>query len=196
MTSALLAFEVCSRHHRGHRLDIIGRYPWLYIGQVRGDDGGMDRAVWDLRPDAVQRALDAFLPRSGGQVIREAFYGVTRFDDFVAYTGLTPAAVSARLKALVEQDMLRRTRYQEPGERARDEYQLTDKSRDLLPAVVALLRWSDRWLPSAQGPTLTLRHSDCGHEVHAELRCTARHHLEHTGELVAEPGPGARRLDA
>ena len=152
----------------------------------------MDRDEWDLRPDSVARALDAFLPRSAGQVMREAFYGVSRFDDFARHTGLNPAALSTRLKDLVATDMLERVDYQVPGERRRHEYRLTAKSRDLLAVVVALLDWADRWVPGPDGPTLRLHHRDCGHDVHAAVRCTAGHDIGSFDDLDSTPGPGAR----
>ncbi len=152
----------------------------------------MDRDAWDLSPDSVQRALEAFLPRSGGQVMREAFYGVRRFDDFVRHTGLTPAVLSARLKDLVENGLLERVPYREPGSRQRHEYRLTDRGRDLTPALVALMDWADRWRPGAHGPTLRLHHRECGEPVRATLVCSAGHLIERPGDLRAEPGPGAR----
>ncbi|MDL5159725.1 winged helix-turn-helix transcriptional regulator [Actinomycetospora termitidis] len=152
----------------------------------------MDRDAWDLHPDSVERALDSFLPRSAGQVMREAFYGVRRFDDFVHHTGLNPAGVSARLKQLVADDMLERVGYQEPGERRRHEYRLTRKSQELMEVVVALLGWADRWLPGPDGPTVLLRHEGCGHAVHAEARCEAGHRIDGFADLDSLPGPGAR----
>ncbi len=126
--------------------------------------------------------------------MREAFYGVHRFDDFVRHTELTPAVVSARLKDLVRDEMLTKVSYQVPGAREREEYHLTDKSRDLFPVVVALLRWSDRWLPAPSGPTLTIRHRGCGQEADVEVRCAVGHRLDGPEDFSADPAAGATRL--
>ncbi len=151
----------------------------------------MDRDAWDLEPDSVQRALDALTPRSAGRIVREAFYGTRRFDDFARRTGLTPAVLSARLRDLVEHGLLERSEYREPGRRTRQEYRLTAKGRDLGVALVALLDWADRWLPGPAGPTVALSHGGCGAPVRAVLSCAAGPVVHRRGEVAAEPGPGA-----
>ena len=81
---------------------------------------------------------------------------------------------SARLRELADEDILRREPYQEPGQRTRRLYRLTEKGSDLLPVLVALMNWGDKWLgePSAR---VELRHRDCGAPVTAELRCADGH---------------------
>jgi DNA-binding HxlR family transcriptional regulator len=155
------------------------------------EDDAVDRDAWDLAPDSVQRALDALAPRSAGRIVREAFYGTRRFDDFSRRTGLTPAVLAARLRDLVEHGLLERSEYRDPGRRTRHEYRLTAKGRDLGVALVALLDWADRWLPGPDGPTVALTHAGCGSPVHAVLSCEAGHALHRLGEAVAGPGPGA-----
>ena len=51
----------------------------------------VDRDDWDLTPDSVQRAIEHLVPASAGKVVREAFYGTRRFDEFVRRTGLDPS---------------------------------------------------------------------------------------------------------
>ncbi len=153
----------------------------------------MDRDAWDLSPDSVQRALDALTPRSGGQVMREAFYGTRRFEDFLRRTGLTAAVLSTRLKELEAADLLRRVPYREPGSRTRHEYRLTDQGLDLTVAIIALLDWADRWLPGPAGPTVAPVHRGCGAAVHARPVCDAGHQVTVT-DIEALPGPGARPL--
>ena len=64
--------------------------------------------------------------KSAMLIMREAYYGTTRFDDFARRVGITKAATSARLSELVEAGLLTRRPYREPGQRSRDEYVLTD----------------------------------------------------------------------
>ncbi|WP_459204314.1 winged helix-turn-helix transcriptional regulator (plasmid) [Ralstonia pseudosolanacearum] len=102
-------------------------------------------------------------------VLREAFSGVTRFDEFLRRIGCSSAILSSRLKALVAYGILRRVPYQEPGDRARDAYRLTRAGVDLLPAIVALMQWGDRYLtPDGEGPVL-LRDRASGTPIHVAL---------------------------
>ena len=102
-------------------------------------------------------------------VLREAFSGVTRFDEFLRRTGCSSAILSSRLKALVAYGILRRVPYQEPGDRVRDAYRLTRAGVDLLPAIVALMQWGDRYLtPDGEGPML-LRDRESGTPIHVAL---------------------------
>ena len=151
----------------------------------------MDRHRWDLTPDSVQRALDILGPRSSGQVVREAFYGTRRFDEFLLRTGLTAPVLSKRLKDLEALDILRRVPYQLPGERTRYEYRLTPQGVDLAVVLVALMAWADRWLPGSAGPTVGLSHRGCGGVVHARLECGSGHHGLVARDVLMAPGPGA-----
>jgi hypothetical protein len=98
-----------------------------------------------------------------------------------------------RLATLVNQGLLRRAEYREPGERTRYEYWLTDKGIDAYPILVALREWGDRYLAGADGPPLLTVHRDCGASVEVTLRCTAGHELSSPREVVPRPGPSARR---
>jgi len=71
----------------------------------------------------------------------------------------------ARLNTLVEEGLLRREPYREPGQRARVEYRLTEKGLELFPAVVALMQWGDRWAADLDGPPVDITHRDCGEPV-------------------------------
>ena len=66
--------------------------------------------------------------------------------------------------------------YREPGQRTRQQYQLTEKGADLFPALAALMQWGDRWLDDRGGP-LELRHRGCGETVTVQLRCAAGHQV-------------------
>ncbi|MGH3452671.1 MAG: winged helix-turn-helix transcriptional regulator [Haloechinothrix sp.] len=90
--------------------------------------------------------------RSAILILREAFYGTTRFDDFAERVGITDPVVATRLKELVEVGVLTKQPYREPGQRTRFEYHLTPMGRDLLPAVLALMQWGDRYLQDDGGP--------------------------------------------
>ncbi|KJK33569.1 HxlR family transcriptiptional regulator [Lentzea aerocolonigenes] len=153
-----------------------------------------DRDAWNLNPDSVALALAALAPPTMGLVMREAFYGTRRFDDFLRRTGMSPAALSSRLRELVTQELLVKVPYKEPGARERAEYRLTEKGRDLMFTLIAMIGWADRWLTGGR-PTVTLRHQGCGALVGTILRCSKGHDIEAARDVVAEPGPGARPVE-
>jgi len=132
------------------------------------------REGWEATRCSIARALDVVSTRTAFLLLREAFYGATRFDDFVARAGASEPATAARLRELVEAGLLLKEPYKEPGERTRQRYRLTDKGHELLPVLVALMQWGDRWEQEEAGP-VRLRHADCGATIHAELRCEAGH---------------------
>ncbi|MDX3191643.1 helix-turn-helix domain-containing protein [Streptomyces sp. MN03-5084-2B] len=159
-------------------------------------DQPWDRDAWDIDPDSVALTLAVLTPHSSGAIMREAFYGTRRFDDFLRRTGMSPGVLSARLRDLVAQELLVKVPYKEPGSRERAEYRLTDRGRELVPTMVAMIGWADRWLTGDRGPTMSLRHSGCGAPVEAVLRCGHGHEIHAPREIVASPGPGARNIRA
>jgi DNA-binding HxlR family transcriptional regulator len=136
------------------------------------------REGWTADRCPMAHALDVLRNRSSFLVLREAFYGATRFEEFVDRTGLSEPVAAARLRELTDEGLLEREPYQEPGQRTRRLYRLTEKGSDLLPVVVALMQWGDKWvLPG--GARVEIRHQDCGAPVRAELRCGHDHAVGH-----------------
>ena len=84
--------------------------------------------------------------KSAMLIMREAYYGTTRFDDFARRVGITKAATSARLSELVEAGLLAQRPYREPGQRSRDEYVLTVQGTEFMPVVWAMFEWGRRHL--------------------------------------------------
>ena len=134
------------------------------------------RESWTAERCTLARALDVVSTRSAFLILREAFYGTTRFDDFATRVGISEPVAANRLRELVAEGLLEREDYREPGQRTRQRYRLTGKGADLFPALVALMQWGDRWLDESGGP-LELTHRGCGEPVTAQLRCAADHHV-------------------
>ena len=132
------------------------------------------RSAWEAKRCSIAKALEIVGTRSTLLILREAFYGTTRFDDFAHRVGLSEAVTAARLRELADQGLLEREAYREPGQRTRQQYRLTEKGAELLPALIALQTWGDRWLNN--GGVVEVRHRDCGARVEARLECTAGHH--------------------
>jgi DNA-binding HxlR family transcriptional regulator len=149
---------------------------------------------YDTANCAIGAAVGILGERPTFLVLREAFNGVRRFDDMQRRTGMPRQVLSQRLARLVAEGLLRKVRYQESGQRGRDEYRLTDKGLDLYPVLVALMEWGDRYAGDADGPPVLLRHRDCGEPVRLQLTCAAGHVLESAREVTPVPGPAARKI--
>jgi DNA-binding HxlR family transcriptional regulator len=134
-----------------------------------------DRSDWNMDRCSMAKTLSVVGTRSALLIMREAFYGTRRFDDFARLVAVTEAVAAARLKELVDAGLLERTPYQEPGQRTRHEYVLTPRGRDLLPVVLAMVQFGDRHLAGDQGPPVTVEHTACGSPVAVEVRCAAGH---------------------
>ena len=129
-------------------------------------------------------------------VLRDAFNGIRRFEDFQQRLGVSRPLLSQRLQTLVSEGVLHRVPYQQPGARVRHEYRLTDKGRDLYPAIVALMQWGDRWLADPEGPPVILEHRDCGARVGVRLVDADGHVLESLRDVKRRPGPSAHAAEA
>jgi DNA-binding HxlR family transcriptional regulator len=139
--------------------------------------GSLDpRDSWSADRCTIAKALDVVSTRSAFLILREAFYGTARFDDFAERAQISDPVAAARLRELVDEGLLEREDYRDPGQRTRQRYKLTEKGADLFPALAALMQWGDRWLDDRGGP-VELRHRDCGEPVAVELRCAAGHRV-------------------
>jgi DNA-binding HxlR family transcriptional regulator len=138
------------------------------------------RGAWKAERCSIAAALEVVSTRSSFLILREAFYGTTRFDDFAERVGISDPVAAARLRELVEEGLLERADYREPGQRTRQSYGLTPKGAELFPALAALQQWGDHWLNTNSG--VELRHRGCGKHVGVQLRC-ADDHLVGVDEL-------------
>jgi len=120
----------------------------------------------------IEHTMGLLGTKSAMLIMREAYYGTTRFDDFARRVGITKAATSARLSELVVAGLLRKQPYQEPGQRSRDEYVLTAAGTDFMPVVWAMFEWGRKYLNDTR---MRLTHLDCGAEATVEIRCADGH---------------------
>jgi DNA-binding HxlR family transcriptional regulator len=139
----------------------------------------------------IRAALDIVGEKWSLLVLREAFFGIRRFDDFHRALGCARNLLSERLAKLVDLGVLERVAYREPGQRRRHEYQLTEKGLDLQRTLVALMEWGDRWGDDPGGAPVEVRHRGCGAPVHAVLACEEGHTGLGPLDTRAVPGPGA-----
>lgn len=120
---------------------------------------------------SIARTLDVIGERWSMLIVRDAFYGVRRFDDFRADLGLARNVLSDRLAKLVDRGVFERRLYEERPPRY--EYVLTAKGRALLPVMLAMMAWGDGWEAEGSGPPVTLTHLTCGHHTTPEVTCSA-----------------------
>ncbi|GAA4482153.1 helix-turn-helix domain-containing protein [Rhodococcus olei] len=145
-----------------------------------------DRDAWRATHCSIGRAMGVVGTRSAMLILREAYYGTTRFDDFAERVGITEAVASARLKELTAEGLFERSPYKEPGQRTRYEYLLTEKGRDLLPAVLALMQWGDKYLHGGRGGPIGMRDDLTGEPVRVEVRSASGREVP-LGELRLTP---------
>ncbi len=129
------------------------------------DAGGPPAAELDC---SIARALGVIGDRWTILIMRDAFRGIRRFDDFRRDLDIARPVLADRLKKLVDAGIMVRRRYQTSPERF--EYRLTPMGMELSPALVALMRWGDRWLNDGRSPTV-LVHEPCGSELEQGFWC-------------------------
>jgi DNA-binding HxlR family transcriptional regulator len=147
-----------------------------------------DADIRDFPRDAcaVASTLETIGERWTMHVLREAFLGVHRFEDFRRNIGVARNILSDRLGTLVEAGILRRQLYNEHPPRY--EYRLTRKGVDLAGVLIELMKWGNRWSPNPEGPAVVLRHS-CGAVVEPVHSCPACDEHVFPWDLQAVPGP-------
>ena len=121
-------------------------------------------------------------------IIRDAFLGIRRFDDFQRNLGIARNVLQARLERLVEAGILKRKPYQERPPRY--EYVLTRRGVDLWPVIMALMSWGDRHL-FPDGPPVVIRHKGCGGAMDDRRICRKCGTPLEPWDAEPELGPGA-----
>ena len=101
-------------------------------------------------------------------ILRDAFLGRTRFDEFRTSLGVAPNILTDRLNRLVASGVFRRRQYQTSPDRF--EYLLTEMGLELYGPFIAMLRWGDRWLSKGK-PPLILTHIECGQDFEPFVDC-------------------------
>lgn len=123
----------------------------------------------DKQVCSVARALSVVGERWTLLILRDAFLGTRRFDQFQHNLGITRHRLSERLGKLVEQGVLVKVPYQDRP--VRHEYRLTRKGLGLYPVLMSLARWGDEWMVDEAGPPLEYFHHGCGKKTVPVLAC-------------------------
>jgi DNA-binding HxlR family transcriptional regulator len=149
--------------------------------------------TYDDQVCSIARALEVVGDRWTLLLIREAFMGTRRFDDFQRNLGCARNVLTDRLARLVDAEVLRRVPYHEHP--PRDEYRLTRRGVELWPALMTLKAWGDRYL-APDGPPLLIRHRDCGGELDERLHCSRCGAELGPADVYPELGPGVGAIPA
>jgi len=120
-------------------------------------------------------------------IVRDAFLGVTRFEEFQRRLGISRNILQQRLSRLVDSGVLVRVPYSDHP--PRDDYRLTDKGRDLWPVLTTMRQWGDRYA-APLGPPLQIVHKACGSTCEAVLVCASCWGTLSPRDVEAIPGPG------
>ena len=141
------------------------------------------------RPCSIARTLEVVGDRWTMLILRDAFRGVRRFDDFRRSLGIARPVLADRLRRLVDNGVMERRSYQEHPPRF--EYRLTTMGIELSPALVALMRWGDRHLAGDEGPPTVLVHDRCGGDLDLAYVCWECDETFPPTAIRSRPGPGA-----
>jgi DNA-binding HxlR family transcriptional regulator len=140
---------------------------------------------------SLSRTLEIVGERWTLLIVRDAFFGVRRFSDFVAHLQIPRAVLTDRLKSLTEAGVLARV----AGAGRREEYELTEKGVALWPAVRTLMAWGDEYYAPA-GPRRHFLHAADSAPIDATGHCTRCDAYVAVKETVVAPGPGLAAASA
>lgn len=139
----------------------------------------------ESRTTSVQRTGSMLQQGAASLVLREAFFGVRRFDDLQRNLSISRSVLARTLKSLVEQGILERRLYQSRPDRF--EYHLTESGLELYPVFLAMKAWGEKWLGD-DGPKVVLHHSLCDHDSAPAMTCDHCGRPIHAREMTYEIG--------
>lgn len=148
---------------------------------------GTDYAQQDC---SLARALEVVGERWSLLIVRDAFYGVCRFNDFLAHLDIPRAVLTTRLQSLVAADVLRKEAYRPSPGRPRYSYVLTEAGRELWLPVYVLAQWGGRYA-SEGGGRMIFSHAICGTRLDRLGHCPACCQPIPPEKVMMHPGPGA-----
>lgn len=123
-------------------------------------------------------------------IIRDIWLGVNRFDDLTNNLGISRNLLTSRLKAMIDDGILVAVPYHDRP--VRNEYHLTKAGSELVPPLLALIDWGDRWRSEDRKVPLYVEHDGCGHVTHATVVCSECGEPLTAENITAHPGPGGR----
>jgi DNA-binding HxlR family transcriptional regulator len=148
----------------------------------------MQRKTFRDMPCPIARSLERVGEWWSILILREAFYGATRFDTFQKNLDIAPNMLTRRLNALVEEGLLERRQYLEKPPRF--EYVLTPCGRDFLPVMLSMLAWGNKYF-APEGPSVQLVDKATGQAVEPVLVDAGSGAPLNLARHAFAPGPAA-----
>jgi len=148
----------------------------------------MKRKSFGAMPCPIARGLERVGEWWSILILRDAFAGLTRFDEFQKSLGIAPGMLTRRLTALAEAGLLERHRYNEHP--PRDEYRLTERGRDFRPVLLAMMTWGNRHF-APEGASVLLVDAVTGAEADPILVDRASGRPVIGPDFILAPGPAA-----
>ncbi|PWR20560.1 winged helix-turn-helix transcriptional regulator [Zavarzinia compransoris] len=148
----------------------------------------MQRTSFARMQCSLARGLDVVGDGWTLLILRDLFLGLDRFDDLVADLGISRNLLTRRLTQLIDSGIVERRAYARRP--LRYAYSLSPAGLDLVPAILALTAWGERWARPAEGSPLVFVHHDCGRPFQAEVHCSACGGRVEAGAVDVLPGPG------
>jgi DNA-binding HxlR family transcriptional regulator len=142
---------------------------------------------------SISRTLEVVGERWTLLILRDVFFGLRRFGDLQASLGVARNVLTERLNRLVDDGIVERVPYQEHP--VRHEYHLTPKGYDLLPVLLSMMRWGDKYYAGETGLPRIVRHVDCGGEVAQQIACTKCEQVLGKHDIEILPGPALATRD-
>jgi DNA-binding HxlR family transcriptional regulator len=149
----------------------------------------MKRASFEDMNCSIARSLEIIGEWWTPLILREAFFGITRFEDFQERLGIARNILAKRLEALTEAGILERRVYDERRDRA--DYVLTRMGRALWPVMVTIRQWGDKWVTGKGNEPVQILHTACGKRSTVHLACDHCREKIDPREMQLVPGPGA-----
>ena len=139
---------------------------------------------------SMAQALDIVGERWSLLIIRDAAFGIRRFDDFQKNLGIARNILTKRLKRLTSEGILRKTM----GRSGRMEYRLTEKGWDLQPIMLALFDWGEKYKPHPSGKRLYFVDRETGQRIAPMAVRSSIGQLLGPGEVWAKRGTGTHQV--
>ena len=148
----------------------------------------MQRKSFGDMPCPIARSLERVGEWWSILILRDAFRGLSQFDQFQKSLGIAPNMLTRRLNALVENGLLERRRYRERP--PRDEYVLTERGRDFRPVLWALLAWGNKHF-APEGPSVVVIDKETGQTADPVLVDRISGKVMSDETFRSAPGPAA-----
>ncbi|HEU4894860.1 MAG TPA: helix-turn-helix domain-containing protein [Acidimicrobiia bacterium] len=122
-------------------------------------------------------------------ILRDLLLGFSRFEEIRENLGISTNILTDRLNTLVEHGLVERI--PDDDRHDRHGYGLTEKGRDAISIVLAMLAWGDRWESGEAGVPTEVLHRSCGHTTHVVMQCSQCGDTLDLDDLSYHRGPGS-----